>query len=173
MDTLLASSDSPLNAEWIEYDRTLDSAGVRVRAQSVRTTRSATTRAFRSAPAESLAAHGYVVDRDDGTVYHAPDADVMLSDAFTNGHCFRLEPPTDSAPEEIGVAFRPVGDDDRRRDISGVLWLDRLTSELRRIEYRYTGLPALVERARPGGTVEFLRLGAGQWMVQRWQCLFR
>lgn len=168
MASQLASSDSPLNAEWIEYDRTLDSAGVRVRAQSVRTTRSATTRAFRSAPAESLAAHGYVVDRDDGTVYHAPDADVMLSDAFTNGHCFRLEPPTDSAPEEIGVAFRPVGDDDRRRDISGVLWLDRLTSELRRIEYRYTGLPALVERARPGGTVEFLRLGAGQWMVQRW-----
>ncbi|WP_309668881.1 carboxypeptidase regulatory-like domain-containing protein [Gemmatimonas sp.] len=168
MASQLASSDSPLNAEWIEYDRTLDSAGVRVREQSVRTTRSVTTRAFRSAPAESLATHGYVVDRDDGTVYHAPDAEVMLSDAFTNGHCFRLEPPTDSAPEQIGVAFRPVSDNDRRRDITGVLWLDRASSELRRIEYRYTGLPAFVERARPGGTVEFLRLGAGQWMVQRW-----
>ncbi len=168
MASQLASSDSPLNAEWIEYERTLDSAGVRVREQSVRTTRSVTTRAFRSAPAESLATHGYVVDRDDGTVYHAPDADVMLSDAFTNGHCFRLEPPADSAPEQIGVAFRPVSDSDRRRDITGVLWLDRASSELRRIEYRYTGLPAVVERARPGGTVEFLRLGAGQWMVQRW-----
>ena len=168
MASQLASSDSPLNAEWIEYDRTLDSAGIRVRQQSVRTTRSATTRAFRSAPAESLAAHGYVVDRDGGTVYHAPDADVMLSESFTNGHCFRLEPPTDSAPEQIGVAFRPVGNDNQRRDITGVLWLDRVSNELRRIEYRYTGLPAFVESARPGGTVEFLRLGAGQWMVQRW-----
>ncbi len=168
MASQLASSDSPLTAEWIEYDRTLDSAGARVREQSVRTTRSATSRAFRSAPAESLAVHGYVVDRADGTVYHAPDAEVMLSDAFTNGHCFHLEPPTDSAPEQIGVAFRPVRDADRKRDIVGVLWLDRASSELRRIEYRYTGLPTVVEQARPGGMVEFLRLGAGQWMVQRW-----
>ncbi|WP_411278834.1 TonB-dependent receptor plug domain-containing protein [Gemmatimonas sp.] len=168
MTSQLASSDSPLIAEWIEYDRTLDSAGTHVRQQSVRTTRSATTRAFRSAPAESLATHGYVVDRDDGTVYHAPDAEVLLSDAFTNGHCFRLEPPTDSAPEQVGVAFRPLSDANERRDITGVLWLDRASGELRRIEYRYTGLPAFVERARPGGLVEFLRLGAGQWMVQRW-----
>jgi hypothetical protein len=168
MASQLASSDSPLIAEWIEYDRALDSTGTRVREQSVRSTRSATTRAFRSAPAESLAAHGYVVDRENGTVYHAPDAEVMLSDAFTNGHCFRLEPPTDSAPDEIGVAFRPLKDDNQRRDITGALWLDRASGELRRIEYRYTGLPSFVERARPGGMVEFLRLGAGQWMVQRW-----
>jgi hypothetical protein len=89
----LSDDAAPLVAEWVEYERTLDATGRVVRNQKVRSTRSATTHAFRSAPWSQLAASGYVVDTDDGTIFHAPDAEVLLSDSFASLHCFHVEPP--------------------------------------------------------------------------------
>ncbi|MBL0171851.1 MAG: carboxypeptidase regulatory-like domain-containing protein [Gemmatimonadaceae bacterium] len=164
----LSDASAPLIAEWIEYERTLDTTARFVRAQRIRSTRSATTHAFRSASWSELADQGYVVDQDDGTVFHAPDADVLLSDSFASLHCFHVEPAGPDQPNEIGVAFRPSRERRRVSDIEGTFWIDRASSELRRLEYRYTNLPAIAERARPGGLVEFLRLASGSWLVQRW-----
>ena len=164
----LSADITPLMAEWIEYERTLDPTARFVRAQRVHTTRTATTHAFRSAPSAQLAANGYVIDTDDGTIFHAPDAEVLLSDSFAALHCFHVEPPGPDRAQLIGVGFRPARERRRVADIEGTFWIDRATSELRSLEYRYTNLPAVTERVQPGGVVEFLRLASGSWLVSRW-----
>ena len=35
--------------------------------------------------------------------------------------------------------------------------------------YEYTNLPRIVLDGRPGGTMDFLRLPTGQWVVSAWQ----
>ena len=160
-----------MNAEWLEYDRTLDAAGRIVRGQQVRRTRTPTTHAFKSWPADSLATHGWVVERNDETSFYAPDADVLLSDSFAAAHCFRVEPAPPGGGDLVGVGFEPAHSVRHIADIEGTFWLDRATAELRTLEFRYTGLPKAASDAAAGGRVEFLRLGAGNWLVNRWHVL--
>lgn len=144
------------------------------------------TRAFESLPADSLARVGYVevmpapaaqASAGNGAsatavevTYRGPDARVLLSDAFARDHCFEVVASADDAQRQVGLAFRP---DDRRRraegviDVRGTLWVDRATSELRRIEFDYEGVPApRVEGAR--GRVDYLLLPDGGWIVRDW-----
>jgi protocatechuate 3,4-dioxygenase beta subunit len=129
---------------------------------------------YTSLPAEQLAEHGYVLassDRDGAElVYYAPDANVLLSDSFLDSHCFWVAPAPRGEPELIGLAFEPV----RRggvADIRGVLWLDRGTAELRRLDFTYTDLPQLPATVSgvATGRVEFDRLATGVWIVRRWR----
>ena len=168
LTTQLGGAGPPLVAEWVEYDRDLDSTARIVRRQRVRTSRNPTTHAFRSLSADLLAARGYVVEDSTGTTYYAPDADVLLSESFAATHCFRLEAPRNVTVPVIGVSFQPTRDRRSQREIEGTLWIDRATAELRTMEFRYTNLPDATEPARPGGTVEFLRLDDGRWLVSRW-----
>jgi len=175
MASQLAATDAPLVAEWVEYNRTLDPTGRIVRGLHVRSTNNPTTHAFRSVPAESLAARGYVVPNGDETTYHAPDGDALLSDSFAATHCFQIVPPGQpgqsgrgGADTLVGVAFRPARDRPNIRDIEGTFWLDRRTAELRWMDYSYTNMPSVADKASPGGRVEFLRLGTGGWLIGRW-----
>ena len=168
LSTQLSTDGAPLVAEWIEFDRTLDSAGRRVRDQKVRTQRHPTTHAFRSQPAETLHAKGYVVSDDKSTTFYAPDADVLLSELFASAHCFRLENPPADRASLIGIGFTPAADRRDVRDIEGTLWLDRASAELRTLEFRYTNLPDAAQSAAAGGQVDFLRLDDGNWLVSRW-----
>lgn len=161
-------ADAALRTEWLEYDRQLDNEQRHVVQQSQRAGFGQTARAFSSIPADSLAAHGYVVDGADGTTFHAPDADVLLSASFAGAHCFNLEPATADQPSWIGVSFRPARTLPGRADVRGTLWLEQSTSELRELRFRYTNLPAAAESAEPGGEVRFLHLGTGEWLVQQW-----
>jgi hypothetical protein len=162
------SDDVPLVAEWIEYDRSLDSLGRIVRRQRIRSTRSPTTHAFASLPGDSLAQVGYVIAENDGARYFAPDAEALLSESFVAAHCFSVQPPPDGQPGLIGVGFRPARDREGIRDIEGTFWLDRASAELRWLEYRYTGLHPAATDAGAGGRVQFLRLGSGNWVIDRW-----
>jgi hypothetical protein len=54
-------------------------------------------------------------------------------------------------------------------DIEGTLWLDRASSELRELDFRYTNLPEDFAHTKAGGTVQFLRLSTGSWLVGSWQ----
>src|SRR5262249_6065105 len=164
------AEDAPLVAEWIEYDRAMDSTARVVKQQRIRTSRHPTTHAFTSLPAAELDSIGYVVSDTSSTTYYAPDADVLLSDVFAAAHCFNLvEPPRSAgASNLIGVAFQPRRDRRGARDIDGTLWIDRTSAELRTLEFRYTGLPDYVAPVNPGGIVEFLRLADGGWLVSRW-----
>jgi hypothetical protein len=161
-------TDAPLFAEWIEYDRNLDPTGKLVRDQRVRTTRSPTTHAFRSLPADVFAERGYIVADSSATAFYAPDADALLSGAFAVGHCLRLEDAPLGHPELIGVAFEPVEDRKLIHDIEGTFWVDRQSAELRSLEFRYTNLPDAIQNAGAGGEVKFLRLADGSWLVNEW-----
>jgi hypothetical protein len=169
LTTQLGGEGAPLVAEWIEYDRMLDSAARLVREQHVRTSRNPTTHAFRSLSAELLANRGYVVDDTTGTMYYAPDAEVLLSETFAATHCFHLATARGAeAATLIGVGFQPTRERRARREIEGTLWLDRNSAELRTMEFRYVNLPDVADAAHPGGSVEFLRLADGRWLVSRW-----
>jgi len=118
---------------------------------------------FESAPAETLATYGFVRDG----VYFGPDLGVLFSPSFLSLHCLRAEgsgPGRDSTL--VGVAFEPVRDR-QVSDIAGVLWVDRATSELRDLEFRYTGLRLRAPRA--GGRIDFRRLPSGAWVIQSWR----
>jgi len=170
LTTQLSADEAPLFAEWVEYDRMLDSSARLVREQRVHTSRNPTTHAFRSRPAAVLDSGGYVVADSTGTNYFAPDAEVLLSESFAADHCFHLvaSPRSAQTPELIGVAFQPTRDRRDKRDIEGTIWVDRGTAELRTLEFRYTNMPDIVRAADPGGRVEFLRLPGGNWLISRW-----
>jgi hypothetical protein len=117
---------------------------------------------------DSLAERGYVVQRSDGWWYYGPDAEVLLDDTFQLTHCFKGVRGEGEESGLIGLAFEPA----RARelpDVAGTLWVDEASSELRRIEYRYTDLPFPIRDPLLGGTVEFLRMPSGAWIVSRWE----
>ncbi len=164
----LSADGATLFAEWIEYDRHLDSAARVVRQQHVRTSRNPTTHAFRSRSPEVLDTAGYVVVDSGATNFFVPDAEVLLSPLFAAGHCFQLENAPDGQASLIGVRFQPTRARRDMREIEGTLWVDRRSAELRSLDFTYTNLSDVAQTAHPGGRVEFLRLADGNWLVTRW-----
>ncbi|HVG46397.1 MAG TPA: carboxypeptidase regulatory-like domain-containing protein [Longimicrobium sp.] len=121
---------------------------------------------FVSIPPAELSREGFIrTVEGDSVVYAAPDAAVLLSDEFLSDHCFRVTAGSD--PSLVGLEFEPTAGR-VVPDVHGVLWLDRASAELRRVEYRYVNGPP--ESAAPdvGGFVEFERLRGGPWIVRRW-----
>jgi len=121
---------------------------------------------FVSIPPAELSRQGFIHHLPGDTlVYAAPDAAVLLSDEFLDDHCFRVA--TDDDSTRVGLEFEPVAGR-TLPDVRGVLWLDRATAELRRVEYRYVNGPPESRDPRVGGSVEFERLHGGPWIVRRW-----
>jgi hypothetical protein len=148
-----------------QHTRELDNRHARLFSE-VRVHRVATSaQSFAAAePAAELVRSGFV--RQDGRelILFGPDAHVLLSDEFLDGYCFNL---VMAGGDEVGLGFVPVR---RRRsgDIQGVLWVDRASSELRRVTYVYTGLPGDHAGHRAGGETHFRHLPNGLWIVDRW-----
>ncbi|HEV2736411.1 MAG TPA: carboxypeptidase regulatory-like domain-containing protein, partial [Longimicrobiaceae bacterium] len=151
--------------EVVRFDRELDPGSLRVLSDERRVSTAVTTHPFASIPADSLSRHGFVQTGPAGTFYYAPDAHVLLSDTFLDGHCFHVA--EGGAEGLVGLAFEPV----RGRevpDVRGVSWLDRASAELRWLEYDYVRLPGGLPEGKLGGRVEFERLPSGAWLVNRW-----
>jgi len=125
------------------------------------------TRAFRSVPAEQLGAEGYVVKTDEYFTYYAPDADVLLSDEFASRHCFHVVSRVVGGDTLVGLGFEPTRGS-RGTDITGALWMNARTSELRDVSFVYRGLVQTKDRPEFGGVVHFLRLESGGWIVDDW-----
>lgn len=126
------------------------------------------SRPFESPPARQLADSGFVQRHRDGVlVFHAPDAGVLLSDEFLDGHCFRVRDGRGEEEGMVGLVFQPA-QGRGSAGITGTLWLDARTSQLRHLEYRYPGLRMRGPADRVGGRVEFERLASGAWIVRRW-----
>jgi len=150
------------------YERDYGVDGERVEQERSWTRSGSYDTPFKSVPAESLAAHGYVVGDDrEGRTYYAPDAAVLLSEVFLEGHCFTAREGTGELAGLVGLAFAPAPGR-RLPDVRGVLWVDRESAELRFLEYRYANLPAALPEGALGGRVEFLRLQTGAWIVLNW-----
>jgi len=123
---------------------------------------------YASVPAIELAGHGYIVAEAESIAYYGPDAVVLQDSTFLASHCFGLVRRLLDGVEQVGLSFEPEA---RRRlpDVRGVLWLDEGTAELRSLEFSYTRVPEGVTDERIGGTVEFLRLPPGAWIIRRWE----
>ncbi|MGH7654509.1 MAG: carboxypeptidase-like regulatory domain-containing protein [Gemmatimonadaceae bacterium] len=166
--TQLSPAGKRQTVEWMQYDRTTDLSGEHVLSEVRNTSSASAMAAFVSLPPDSLAKVGYMTDDESGTVYRAPDAAALLSAPFAAMHCFRAEPPPKNHGDWVWIAFRPAKDGEIV-DIEGTLWLDRASSELRELDFRYTNLPADFAHTKAGGTVQFLRLSTGSWLVGNWQ----
>jgi hypothetical protein len=145
------------------FERTIGLPDSTLRASRTWTQTAVSENPFETLTPDAVAQGGFAVDSDSARLYYAPDARILLADSFVASHCFGTRR---SGPDgAIGLTFRPQ-QTGKRIDISGVLWLDSATAELRSLEYRY--LPALSRQDVGGGMVAFGRYPTGVWGVQRW-----
>lgn len=151
----------------IRFTRDIDVRSERVLRYDVTESTGDIAHPFRSIAADELARSGYVIRGGDSYLYYAPDATVLLSDAFASSHCLRVATKRDSTSPMVGLRFEPSRYS-RVTDIEGVLWLDAATSELRELRFTYRSLPHGRLEQRFGGTVHFRRLPNGEWIVDDW-----
>ena len=119
---------------------------------------------FSAQPVSHLVANGFIVIDGGLATLHGPDAELLLSEEFVDRHCYHLVPGEDGT---VGLAFEPVPGQ-RRPDITGTLWVDRATSALRHLDFRYTAIPPELEAPMVGGRLEFTRLDDGGWIIHAW-----
>lgn len=168
----LTAASRTIAATIVTYERALD-PGPGHNTGHVLRQRSAVSAGYvrevwRSPSPDSLRRAGYVVtDRDNAVVYYAPGFDMLLSTQFVEDHCFRLT--TDrKQPGLLGIAFEPTPE--RKKgvpEIRGVLWVDRASSELRRLELRYVNLSRDQEDLA-GAELDLVRMRDGTWAISRW-----
>lgn len=147
----------------VYFQRTLDPDGVPTSAVEYEEVRYFGRHPFRSVPVRDLVLGGFVQTVGGSLRYYGPDAEVILSDDFQRRHCFRLIEDGGL----LGLEFEPLPDA-RVTDISGTLWLDAASAELRRLDFQYEKLEIGVDTGGLGGWVEFARLPSGAWIVRSW-----
>ncbi len=118
--------------------------------------------------ADSLVRGGFVQEAPGGPHYYAPDAQVLFSEPFLATHCFSVRAGGGDHAGLVGLAFRPI-DSDRPNDIRGVLWIDRTTLELRKLEFEFTSLAQDIPGAKADGEIDFEHLPNGAWAIRRWR----
>lgn len=150
-----------------KFEREVDFSTDGVRRYDVIENHGDVTHAFRSVPAAQLGAEGYVVSSEGFFTYYAPDAEVLLSDEFAARHCFHVVTTSRGGDTLVGLAFEPTRGS-RHTDITGALWLNASTSELREVTFTYRGLVQTADRSDFGGAVHFLRMPNGGWIVDDW-----
>ena len=123
---------------------------------------------FRSVPVDQLAEEGYIVERSDGIWYRLPDAYVLMDQQFLGTHCFHVVRGEEERAGQVGLGFEPMSDR-RLPDVEGTLWLDETSSELRELEVQHTRVRYNIRDRRIGGTVRFMMLPSGAWIVREWQ----
>lgn len=154
--------DQPLHLR--EFLREVDRSGRRLREWNILSTLRR-GQVYASLPPAQLAVAGFVIEEGhDSVTYAAPDAALLLSEEFVSTHCFQAVPGEGTL---VGLGFEPAPGR-KLPDVSGTLWVDRATSELKHIDFRYTGLPGILAKAELGGRVEFQRFRSGAWVPAYW-----
>ena len=166
--TRISLRDRLFRGTVMRYVRELDPRTRKVLREEGRQIQGVVDKPFRAVDADSLSSHGYVqTDRSNMRTFHGPDADVLLSDAFVQDHCFRLATPSRERRGLTGIAFAPAAGR-RLPDIAGTMWLDARTFELQLVEFRYVNTEGLPDDDAIGGEVHFSKLENGAWVVRRW-----
>jgi hypothetical protein len=155
-----------LTATVMTFARTLEPRSRRVQTESTTVTTGFVTQPWRTFSATQLRQRGFVVEDDQGwTEYRVPGLNVLLSDGFVEDHCFRVSRRRDRST--VGIEFEPTRARRNLPEIAGIIWLDRATSVLRRMEFRYVNITREQE-GEAGGDIEFGRLADGGWAISRW-----
>lgn len=123
---------------------------------------------FATMPPDSSALIGFVTETDAGIRYNVPDVETLRSPEFMLRRCFAFVPPPLTQPGWFGIHFRSTAFRLGNSNIEGTVWLDRATLEPRGLGYRYLNLPPAYLPAEPGGTLRFLQLPTGHWIVDEW-----
>jgi hypothetical protein len=165
--TARTAADSSLAYDAATYLRTTRTRTDSILEDSMTVKRVVGAIPFASAPIGDLDLHGFVRNSAGRTVYFGPDAEVLLSDRFLSRHCFSLRRGEGANAGMIGLAFQPLPGG-IRPDVSGVLWLDAKSSELRRLDWGYTHINAPTAYA-PRGRADFVRLPGGAWIISSWR----
>jgi hypothetical protein len=149
-----------------EWRRALDFQ-FRLRFEESDTSRVRTRRPFETKAPGNLERAGYIQRQGWSIVYYGPDAGLLLSDRFLRSHCFQRIEGTGAATGLVGLAFAPLPRT-TVADVTGVLWIDPATGELRSVEYTWINPPP--EASAPGirGRADFAKLAGTGWIVQRW-----
>ncbi|HTE46016.1 MAG TPA: carboxypeptidase regulatory-like domain-containing protein, partial [Gemmatimonadaceae bacterium] len=149
------------------YDRIMDAGGKHILQQRSAINSDYATQPWAARSPDSLHRAGYVIpQRDNSTVYYAPGLDALLANGFVEDHCFRITTSRDASL--IGIAFEPTSDRKRVAEIRGTLWLDRASSELRSIEFRYANVSREQQDGDAGGEMHFVRMTNGAWAISAW-----
>ncbi len=148
------------------YERDYDSRRRLVTKERRWTSTGATTAPFVALAARELEKNGFVQRDGDTVMFYAPEARTLIAEEFLRTHCFRVRDERTNAGR-VGLEIEPVPGR-TKPDITGTLWLDAVTGELRRLEFVYVNLPSNVPRENADGWVEFRKLPRGAWIVDRW-----
>jgi hypothetical protein len=159
--------EAGLRFQVVQRTRSLDAKGLRVQDESHRVSTLYGGNSVRTLPPEDLADGGYVREVDENVYHYGPDAEVLLSDPFLDTHCFRIVDPPREEPHLVGLEFQPIRGQDQP-DIRGVLWADRATARLERVEFSYTGLGRRPGADQASGALRFAELADGRWIVRDW-----
>lgn len=156
---------APLRA--LRYVRDVDPASQLVRREQRELLEVRDRPPFTTAPAKQLASGGFWrTERSRQVVLYAPDAGTLISGPFLATHCFSLVRSDSGGRKAVGLHFEP-----RRgaspRDVTGTLWVDAATRELRRVEFTYQHFQPVAGRGADGH-VSFTRLPGGAWVDDRW-----
>ncbi|HEX6913168.1 MAG TPA: carboxypeptidase-like regulatory domain-containing protein [Longimicrobium sp.] len=122
---------------------------------------------FGSYPAESLVDGGYVLLSPRRVEVRGVDAAAILSDAFLAHHCFGLRDGGTERPGLVGLEFVPL-EGHVQPDVTGTLWIDRASAELRFVEYGYTRVRFRGPVEQMTGRLDFRRLPNGAWVTESW-----
>lgn len=163
----LSLRDRLFRATMVRYVRELRPTNLQVLREESSARHGVTERPYRSLPAANLSDSGFVRDDGLGFVFYGPDADVLTSSEFLRDHCFAVARDPKRRGGQLGLAFVPV---QRRKpgEISGTMWVDSASAELRLVEFTYLNLPAPFDRVASGGEVTFGQAPNGVWYVTRW-----
>ncbi len=171
--TVVARETSPPTLTTLTFERVLRPGSSRIEEQAVHTKVGSASTSFAAArTAAHLVTHGFGTDSAGHRIFYAPDADVLLSDAFTIGYCFSVADRDRQRGNQIGVSFAPAERRPDRVDIDGTFWIDTSAWRLRDLEFRYVGLPRATETLRPGGRLSFRELPNGIVFIDAWSIRF-
>lgn len=150
----------------IRYERRLDPRGTLIQ-QNVVVDMASVDRPYTAA----RGAAGFVRDgftEDSTNLFFAPEAETLVDPDFAGGYCFHLMPPDRSRVDQIGLGFRPAKRRTGRVDIEGALWVDSTARALTDLEFRYIGLPRMLDDFAPGGRLSFTEMPNGIPLISSW-----
>src|SRR5690606_24922594 len=152
---------------WSRHTRSLDAYG-RVRGEDRDRGRTLAPRPFQALSPDTLAEHGFVREVAGTLLFYAPDAGVLLADAFLDGHCFGLRGATVQGEGPLGLEVEAVPFR-RTPEVRGVLWLDTEGARLRSMEYQYMNHRTVAVNGDDAhGALSFRGLPNGTWIVDDW-----
>ncbi len=118
---------------------------------------------------EALVTKGFVTDDPAGRTYHGLDADLLVSDAFHNTHCFDLAAPDTGHRGQVGIAFTPTLGRANLPEVAGTMWLDASPLALRSLVFRYVNVSPTEARGGVGGVFNFRTMDNGVVFIDDWQ----